>query len=197
MRLSILSSKPWMLGFIVLFAVAGLCAIEAAYVRRGLPLPPGDEKDFDELAKWGDLLILGDSRADAGVDARTLGDLVGYPRAVNIAQSSGSPIRQLQRLALMGVHPASLLVVVSPASIYGIFYNGESKGKKKRLGSKEGSGLWNVVEYPFDHSEKALSSAMRRHFHLSWGLKGLKALRTPGAGTRSRRWAKGGPSSSW
>jgi hypothetical protein len=166
-----------MLVSIALLAVAGLCAIEAAYVRRGLPLPPGEEKDFEGLAKSGDLLVLGDSRADAGVDAKTLGDILGYPRAVNIAQPSGSPIRQLRRLALIEAHPACLLVVVSPASIYGIFYDVEPKAHKKRAGAKDGSPVRNVVEYPFDHSEKALSSAMRSHFHLSWGFKGLKALR--------------------
>lgn len=164
-----------MLPAIVAGVLLGLVGVEAAYRLRGIPLPQPRKKDIARLAKGADLMILGDSRADAGLDPWVIGQILG-DRAVNLGQEGWSPINQLQILKLMNVHPRILLIAVSPASVYGAFYRDPAAIEKAWLREQEGEPFSRVMKFPFKHSEAWLSSHVKAHLHIGRGFAGLVAL---------------------
>lgn len=121
-------------------------------------------------------MILGDSRADAGLDPWVISQVLDV-HAVNLGQEGWSPINQLQVLRLMGDRPKFLLIAVSPASLYGgTFYRDPKAVEKAWRREREGDSLSKVVQFPFDHSEAWLSSRVKAHMHLGRGFAGLVAL---------------------
>ena len=173
---------------IVLLVAVGLALVEWAYVARSIPFKL-DRKDFQSLARKGDLLVLGDSRADVDVDPETLGRALGYPRAVNVADAGKSPINQMQLLSMMDLDPAFLVIVVSPASVYGTFYRNPKAVRKDLERERKGDSLSKIIHTPYDYSEPALSNFAKAHLHLARGFNGLRAIL---AGHVNRFWDERG-----
>ena len=175
MRLSIFNSK-WLIWPILALFLAGASAAEIYY--RSLHLKPQErKKDVFALARARDLLIVGDSRADAGLVPSALGPALGASDAANLGSEAVSPINQLEVLALMGERPHLIIVAVSPASVYGIFYRVPPYARNMIAARNRRSDRTprKVLEAPFKATEGVLSQFAKEHLYVAGGFKTLRA----------------------
>jgi len=182
-RLSIFNSR-WLIWPILALFLTGAAAAEVYY--RDLHLKPQErKKDVFALAGAKDLLIVGDSRADAGLVPSVLGSVLGAADAANLASEGVSPINQLEALALLGEHPHQIIVAVSPASIYGNFYIAPPYAQKMVAARKRKADRTprQVLKAPFKATEGVLSEFAKNHLYVAGGFKTLRAaLFTDGYG---------------
>jgi len=174
-RLSIFNSR-WLIWPILALFLAGASAAEVYY--RSLHLKPQErKKDVFALAGAKDLLIVGDSRADAGLVPSVLGSVLGAADAANLASEAVSPINQLEVLALMGERPHIIIVAVSPASVYGIFYRVPPYAQKMVAAHERPSdrSARQVLEAPFHATEGVLSEFAKKYLYVAGGFKSLRA----------------------
>ena len=175
MRLSIFNSR-WLIWPILALFLAGASSAEVYY--RSLHLKPQErKKDVFALAGARDLLIVGDSRADAGLVPSVLGRALSIPNGANLGSEGVSPINQLEVLALMGERPRLIIVAVSPASVYGIFYRPPPYAQKMVAAREHHSdrGARQVLEAPFHTTEGVLSGFAKEHLYVAGGFKTLRA----------------------
>jgi hypothetical protein len=125
-------------------------------------------------AENSDLLIVGDSRTESGIVPKILQEKLALNRCQNIATSAASPINQIQVLADSGRIPKILIIGVSPASVYGGFYENESTViKRYRKEYDKYKRIINIARYPYDSIENYLSKVVKGHFRFTYGSQGI------------------------
>jgi hypothetical protein len=177
-RLSIFNSSWHLLAAILLGVSLGVGLTEAALRRAGLPLPEPKNKPVIKLADDFPALVLGDSRADTALVPSILAKATGCGPIGNLGAAGTSPINQLELLNLMALHPRLVLIAVSPASVYGAFYRDPRAVASDLKKERRGATLREWVNHPYDHSEALLGGWAKRHFLISLGFKGVRALVT-------------------